>query len=119
MRVRFHLAFGVLILACAVFILFTGLALGGLHLLLLGVMNLAIGLGITVQPMFVVHDDRIEMRNLLGMTMKTHTYPSLAALEIRGRKIHRKGEDKALASALVGRGSDWEVVRAAIEGAAE
>ena len=67
--------------------------------------------------MFVVHSDRIEMRNLLGMTTKTHSYGSMADLEVRGRKIVRKGERKALASALVGRGSDWEVAKAAIEGA--
>jgi hypothetical protein len=119
MRVRFHLGFGIVLVLAALFILFTGLALGGLHLLFLGALNLALGVGISLQPMFVVHDDRIEMRNLLGMTMKTHTYDSLASLEIRGRKVFRKGESKALASALVGRGSDWEVVCGAIEAAGE
>ncbi len=117
--VRFNLALGIALLLCAAFVLCTGLFLGALHLLLVGVVNGAVAVGITFAPMFVVHPDRIEMRNLLGMTMRTHTFASLADLEIRGSKIFRKeGETKALASAsFVARGSDWDRVVAAVEGA--
>ncbi len=117
--VRFNLAFGIVLLVLAAFVLFTGLYTGALHLLLVGAVNGAVALGITFAPMFVVHADRIEMRNLLGMTMRTHTFDSLADLEIRGSKIFRRsGESKALAGAgFIGRGSDWARVVAAVEGA--
>mgnify|MGYP006865141074 CR=1 FL=1 len=117
--VRFNLIFGIFLLLCAAFILGTGLFIGAPHLLVVGGLNGAVAVGVTFAPMFVVHDDRIEMRNLLGMTMRTHTYGSLAELEIRGSKIFRKeGETKALVSAsFLARGSDWDRVVAVIEGA--
>ena len=97
------------------FTLLTALLLGKGLLAVLGGLNLLIGLGWLSRPIFVVHEDRVELKNLLGMTMKTHQFSGLAELEVRGKKLFRRGERKALAGSGLVHSADWERVVAAVD----
>ena len=60
-------------------------------LILLGVMQLLPALGFLTRPMCEIHADRIEMKNMLGMTVKTYTFPSLAAVQVSGNRVTIEG----------------------------
>lgn len=81
-HVRYNLLIALFLLICGAFILAVGLLLATPLRIGLGVLSSLIGIGFLTQPWFVVFPDRIELRNLLGMTMKTHPF-ALAGLEVR------------------------------------
>jgi hypothetical protein len=87
--VRYNAVFGIGILAAGAFLLASGLFLGKLMLLTVGVINTLAGFGFATQPWFVVFADRIEVRNMLGMTLKTHAV-ALSDLEVQGNRVWPK-----------------------------
>ncbi|MCA9616213.1 MAG: hypothetical protein H6721_27565 [Sandaracinus sp.] len=73
--IRYNAFFGVFLLMAGLFTLGVGIFVGKAMLLLLGSMNALVGLGFTTRPFAVVTSRGVEMRNLLGMTMRLHEVP--------------------------------------------
>jgi hypothetical protein len=114
--VRYNLALAIVMLVLGIIVLVLGLMVGKGLQLLIGGLNIGIGIAYLTQPWFVVFEDRIEIRNLLGMTMKTHTISSLAELEVREKKVYRIGEARPLrgAGGFLARSDDIAAVQVAI-----
>ncbi len=87
LRVRFHPAFAYFFLPVSLFILGTGLFLGKPMLIFLGAMQLFIGVQYLRSAIYVVHEREIEVKNLLGMTLKRHTFGGLSELLVEGGKL--------------------------------
>lgn len=117
--VRYNAAVGSVFLVLSVFILGTAMLTQTTHLLLIGGLNIGVSLGFLTQPMFVVTPGQIEMRNMLGMTLKTHDYVSLADLEIDGANLVRKSDGQRLARVgpIMTRAADVAALRRAIDNA--
>jgi hypothetical protein len=113
--IRFRAGLGRFIVAVALVICVVGLITGGLHLVLLGALQIAMGWAFAVKPTVIVFRDRVELRNLLGMTMKTFPIAGLHQLRIEGGKVMVPEEEgtKALGGALT-RPEDLAVLQAAI-----
>lgn len=112
--VRYNQVIAIIMLVAGVFILGTGLLLGTVLQIGLGALNTLLGLGFLTQPWFVVFSDRIELRNVLGMTLKTHSIGSLEEIEVRDGKVHsRSGRFNPIGGWLA-RSSDLEAVAEAI-----
>jgi hypothetical protein len=110
--VRYTPYVAVPLLLGAIFVFGTGLMLGGVQLLVIGAMNLAVALAFLVQPWFVVHPDRIEVKNLMGMTLKTHAFTKLADIDVQdGKVVSRAGQFKPVGGWLA-RSSDVAEVEA-------
>ena len=82
LRVGYNKVLGVLFIAL-------GLLLAGLGLMThnglsvaMGIMNAAIGVLYVVQPYFVVTGDRLLVKNLFGMTLRSLHFESLRQFEI-------------------------------------
>jgi hypothetical protein len=118
-RVRYKPILGLFVLLAGLLVLLFGLVLETGVLLLIGALNTAAGIGYLMQPWFIVYGDRVELRNPLGMTLKTHMFDSLAEIEIRGGKLCRRGEARPMKrlGGWFARGTDLELVAAAIEDA--
>jgi hypothetical protein len=58
----------------------------------------------------------VQLRNLLGMTMKRHAFTSLADLELRGGRLCLNGKPVGAGKVML-RGSDWEALGRAIDDA--
>lgn len=113
--VRYQPLWGGLMLCAAVFILAVGLLLAEPIQLVVGTVNLLLGALFLGQPWIVVTSHEIQVRNLLGMTLKRHTYGSLAELSVVDGAIHKDGA-KLLGKSFVARSDDWERVLAAVQG---
>lgn len=114
-EVRYNPAFGILMVALAAFTVVAGLVTGKLMLLAIGGLNIVVGLGFATRPMFVVHEGRVELKNLFGMTMKTVDVP-LDQLELRDGKLYRRGQSKPVAGSMMSRKDDMDRVAAALRG---
>lgn len=113
--VRYNPLFGAFSALAGGLILLAGLLLGDVITLGIGAMNLLLGLGFMTQPVFVVFDRRIEVRNLLGMTLRKH-HIRLHELEVREGKVHpRNGSFRGLGG-WVARRSDLAKIDEAIRG---
>lgn len=119
--VRYNAVFGIGILLGGAFVLLSGLLLGKVLLLLIGVVNTLAGFGFTTQPWFVVFSDRIEIRNMIGMTLKTHRIQGLADLEVHGGRVWSKRSNAGFSGlgGWLARGRDIDAVRTAIRRADE
>lgn len=102
-------------LVSGVFILATGLAIGRGMSVLLGLLLSAVGAGFVSRPWFVVFDQKIEIRNMVGMTMKTHEFDSLRELEVVGKRVCRGGSPLKGVGGMLVRSSDLADVASAIE----
>ena len=112
--VRYNAVFGVGILMAGAFLLASGLFLGKFLLMTVGVINTLAGFGFATQPWFVVFPDRIEIRNMLGMTIKTHAV-ALSDLEVQGSRVWPKtGRAFGGLGGWLARGSDIAIVGEAI-----
>src|SRR5687767_12453121 len=86
--VGYNKIFGGVMLACALFIL--GVAVITRHLFpqaITGAILLLVSLGYLTQPAIVVAPKEIEVKNLLGMTMKRLAIQSLAEVSVRDGRI--------------------------------
>ncbi len=115
---KLHFARGLpfLSLGTATLNLFT-LSLTGspLNLILAGMFGV-LGALQFVQPVALYTGESLEMKNMLGMTMKTHPVPDAALIRFDGRTMHYDG--KKLIGAFSGwiyRSDDWEELVAAVE----
>lgn len=91
MDVGYNKAFGAVMLALATLCLVLGVMVNAGMTIAIGAMNVVIGILYLVRPYFVVGQGTIELRNLLGMTMRTYHFGDLAALEVTpdGKTIHQ------------------------------
>jgi hypothetical protein len=68
--------------------------------------------------LLVVEDRTIELKNPIGMTLKTFVIDSPADLEIQGRKLWiRSGAEKKKISGLMANGAQWRKLADAISAA--
>jgi hypothetical protein len=89
----------------------------GLQLGLAAIMGL-VGLSYLLGALLVVDGTTIELKNPLGMTLKTFTIQSPADLVIEGRKLWiRQGDEKKKISGLMANGAHWRALAAAITAA--
>lgn len=73
-KVTFIKIFGVLFLACSGFILFTSLAIGPSINTITGIILLLVSIFYLVNPALVYTDDELQVKNLMGMTLKRHSF---------------------------------------------
>ena len=98
-RVRYTLTLALFYLLGGLLILTLGLlSMKGLTLFN-GLLFTTMGVLGLFRPRFVVYPDRVDVRNLVGMTVRTHTFDSLADLVVRGGKLYRRGEESSLEGA--------------------
>lgn len=114
--VRYNLGLGLLLLVLGLFILGVGLLIGSAMQLGLGTLHTLVGLGFLTRPWFVVHDDRIELKNILGFTLKTHSFSGLSELEMRDGKVASRRESFKPLGGWLARGDDMQQVQAAVNG---
>lgn len=105
--IRYNAVFGALLLLLGLFTLGVGVVVGKPMLLLVGALNTLVGLGFTTRPFALVTDRGVEMKNLLGMTMKTHAVPK-EHLAVRGGSIVDARSGKKLAGGMLARREDLE-----------
>jgi hypothetical protein len=110
MRVRLNPVIGWILLAPAAFVLLTGLFLGQVMLIVLGVMQVLISIGYLTGTFFEISDHELGVKNLLGMTLKRHAFGSLAELEVRGTKICRRADGATLVGRTTAHRGDWEML---------
>jgi hypothetical protein len=116
-EVRYKQAWGIVGLLCSLFILGVAFLVGKpFPQAITGGILLLVSLGYLSQPVFVVAPGEVQLRNLLGMTMKRHPFASLADLELRDGRLHVNGQPVGAGRFMV-RGSDWDALGRAIEDA--
>ena len=112
--VRYNRPMSLVLFTSAIFVLATGLLLGDPLPLFLGVLNGAVGLGFLLQPWFIFDGQSIQMRNILGMTLKTHAVPDLAKLAVGTSSVHYD-EKKLFGGGWLASAPDWAAFREASE----
>ncbi len=115
--IRYHPLVGSFCLVAGLFIIYGGLVSGGPHLFLLGGLQVVVGALFLTKPWYVVHPDRIEVRNPFGMTVQTHRLRSLADLDVDGGTVRLEGVPLRGVSRGVARREDWAAFMKAIEAA--
>jgi len=80
--VGYNKAFGGVLLALAVLCIVMGVLVNAGMTIAIGAMNSVIGILYLVRPYFVVGSNTVELRNLLGMTMRAYHFDDLTALEV-------------------------------------
>jgi hypothetical protein len=116
--IRYKPALGLVMVACALFILVVAFITG--HLFpqaITGGILFLVSLGYLTQPALVVTSTGVEMKNMLGMTLKTHSFASLAdvslgdaGLVVNGTRVRiarwmlHSDDLKALAAAIAAAG---------------
>ncbi len=89
----------------------------GLQLALVAVMGI-VGVSHLLGALLVVDDRTIELKNPIGMTLKTFTIESPADLILTGRTLWiRVGDQKKKISGLMANGADWRKLADAIAAA--
>lgn len=111
--IRYNTVFGILLLLVGLFTLGVGVMVGKAMLILVGALNAAVGFGFTTRPFVVVTARGVEMKNLLGMTMRTHAVPR-EHLAVRGGSIVDARSGKKLAGGMLARREDLEALERAL-----
>lgn len=109
--VRYNPLFGGIFLGGAAMVLMVGLFVGKGMLLGIGLINALTSIGFLLQPWMVVHPDRVEMKNLFGMTLKSYPLSKPSDLRIEANKIFVPGKDGSIGGGLLARSSDLELLK--------
>ena len=88
LKIRQNRVFAIVILSCAVFILFVSFLIGPSLNLVIGFLNLFIGIQMLTKPVVVITEREIELKNLMGMTMRRVAFNSYAELEIEDGSLY-------------------------------
>jgi hypothetical protein len=112
--VRYNPFIGGFLLICGLFIMLVGLTIAAPTSLLLGLMNTVLGLAFMIRPWFVYTGEAIEMRNVLGMTMKTYKVPNVALLTVDSGAAHYDGK-KLFGFGSLASPTDWAAFREAAQ----
>jgi len=114
--VGYNKIWGGLMLVCAAFILGVALLTGQYFpQAFTGTILLVVSLGYLTQPAFVVTQNEVQVRNLLGMTLRTHPFEKLSQLTVVGGKLEVKGTPVRAPRWLLASG-DWERLEALVRG---
>jgi len=73
-RVTFNKILGIIFLVCSSFILFVSFTIGPSVSTISGFILLLVSILYLVSPAIVYDDNEIQMKNLLGMTLKRHSF---------------------------------------------
>ena len=88
-----------------------------LQLVLAAIMGL-VGVSHLAGTLLVIDGHTVELKNPLGMTLKTFEIASLADLAIDGKKLWVPvGDDKKKISGIMANGAHWRALAAAIDDA--
>jgi len=87
-KVGHNKVFAVIILACAGFILFVSFLIGPSLNLIVGFLNLFIGIQMLAKPFLVIGEREIQLKNLFGMTLRRFHYSSPSDLEMDGSILY-------------------------------
>ena len=91
--VGYQKALGLLMLACALFILGVAFLTGKLFpQAITGGILLAVSFGYLTQPALVISPGVVETKNLFGITLKTHRFASLRDLVLDDKGLQVAGE---------------------------
>lgn len=113
--IRYNAVFGAFLLLMGLFTLGVGVMVGKGMLLLVGTLNALVGLGFTTRPFMMVTERGVEMRNLLGMTMRMHVVPK-QHLQVRDGSIYDGRSGRKLGGGLLARRSDLEALARSLAG---
>lgn len=116
-EVRYNKGWGIVMLLCSLFIL--GVAVLTAKLFpqaITGSILLLVSIGFLTQPVMVVAPGEVQLRNLLGMTMKRYEFASLAEIELRDGRVCVNGKPVGSGKFML-RASDWEALGRAIDDA--
>jgi hypothetical protein len=114
-ELHYNKVFGAVMLALSLFILGVAFTIGKpFPQAVTGGITLLASIGFLTQPVLVVAAGEVQMRNLLGMTMKRHEFGSLADLELRDGRLRVKDQPVGSGRWLMHR-ADWERLGRAIE----
>lgn len=116
-EVRYNRVWGIVMLAGSIFILGVAVLTGKMFpQSITGGILLLVSIGFLTQPVLVVAPGEVQLRNLLGMTMKRHAFASLTELELRGSRLCLNGKPIGAGRGML-RASDWEALGRAIDDA--
>ncbi|MEM1415513.1 MAG: hypothetical protein AAGH15_11460 [Myxococcota bacterium] len=116
MRIRYAIPFALLLLGLGLAMFVMGVLIAKPMTMGLGALNGFVGVLMLVQPTFVVHPDKVDARNLIGMTMKSYPF-ALASLRVEGKRVLPPEGKKPTIGGFWARGSDMDALIAAIEDA--
>jgi hypothetical protein len=112
--VGYNKGFAAFMLIAGLFIVGAAFATGRLFpQAVTGGILLAVGLLYLTRPLFIVTPSEVQLKNGLGMTVKTYPFRSLSELKIRDGKLF-VGEQKVRASRWFSDGGDWARLEAAL-----
>jgi hypothetical protein len=118
MKIRHNRVIAAIILILGAFVLFAGLFMKAVPSIFIGLLNVLIGIMMMVQPQLVISRSRVELKNLLGMTMKTRDfdYPSQLELEDSKFYINRNGKREKIMTVnkIFSHGPDVDALRSYI-----
>jgi hypothetical protein len=86
-EVGYHPLFGMIVLVFSIFVLITGLTANSTPLLFMGAANGLLAWAFLTRPRFIVYRNRIELRSILGATLRTIEIGSRARLRVDGRRV--------------------------------
>lgn len=90
-RVGYNKVFGAVLIGLGALCFALGALAALTPSMLVGAMNILIGTLYFMRPYFVLTPHAIELRNLLGMTLRSYTFDDLRALEVSpdGKQVHQ------------------------------
>ena len=113
--IRYNAALGALLLLLGLFTLGVGVVVTKPMLMLVGALNTFVGFGFATRPFVVVTERGVEMKNLLGMTMRMHAVP-MEHLAVRGGSIVDARSGRKLAGGMLARREDLAALARALGG---
>jgi hypothetical protein len=106
--VGYNKIWGGFMLVAGVFILGTAILIGQIFpQAITGTILLLVSLGYLTQPAFVVTRTEVQMRNLFGMTLRTHPFEKLSQLSVVDGRVEVNGTPVKFPRWLIA-GSDLE-----------
>lgn len=99
-RVTFSKALGIVFLAASVFILGASLITGPSISTITGILILIISIMYLMNPAALYDDEKIEVKNLYGMTLKTYHF-NKDEISVRDNKVFANGKKIKLATGML------------------
>ena len=120
-RIRYHKAWGPVMLACAAINAGLYVVVGGWIQLGLAVMLGVFGVMYLIQPFLVIGDGTVQAKNLFGITLRRFHYDDLADLEVSRDAIvitsPKRGRQRLKVSRLLISGADMQKLADAVDAA--
>ena len=105
-KVGYVKVYGIIMLACACFILAVSLFIGASLNTITGVLLLALGVLFLVNPVIVYDDNGFRTKNALGITMRQYSLTD-GSVEARDEDIYSNGNKLRLGKFVLSR-SQWK-----------